>query len=451
MIFYEKYKPLLFLNDSEYDVIALTGGRGSLKTGHVCRGVGKAMVEEKIRVCFFRETKETLQESIITEFKDILDEEFSNKGFVFNKEEVKHVNGSYAFFKGLKDVNKKSLENLKGIASKTKIFIVDEAQAVSKNVWDVLLPTLRSAKAVLIVIYNRVSDTLPVEEVLFLDYSRMCAPKGTYFVEVNYPEIEFLNILSPKWLQRAELMKLNRPADYETLYLNKVSDKCDNPVVKSWSQKNIGVGETSKNIYWSLDFNVNPQCSVICHWSGGRKFYFSDEIVLENVSTHKVAEEFIKIYRQKYDGKNVIINGDASGRNRSSNSEFTNYAIIMDALSREAIPFEVNVPKANTSISNRVANFDWHVASLEGDINIFINPECKHLIHACRLLEYDKNGNITEIPYAPGLKTIDYAKSHIYDAASYCVMINDPILESFTKTEKPTSLTLKEKFAATRY
>lgn len=33
MNFYEKYLPLLNLNDSEYPVIVLTGGRGSMKTG----------------------------------------------------------------------------------------------------------------------------------------------------------------------------------------------------------------------------------------------------------------------------------------------------------------------------------------------------------------------------------------------------------------------------------
>jgi hypothetical protein len=257
--------------------------------------------------------------------------------------------------------------------------------------------------------------------------------------------------LPPEIMANIELMKKNRPQDYERIYLGKLRKQADNPVVKSWTQKNVGIGKESKEIYWSLDFNINPQCSVICQWEGNRKFYFSDEIVLENVSTHKVAEEFIRIYRQKYNGKNVIINGDASGRNRSSNSEYTNYAIIMDVLTRAKIPFEVNVPKANTSINNRVVNFDWHVASLDGTINILVNPECRHLIQACRLLEYDKNGNITETPFAPGMKTIDYAKSHIYDAASYCVMTNDPILEQFTKTEKPTTMTLREKFLAARY
>ena len=241
------------------------------------------------------------------------------------------------------------------------------------------------------------------------------------------------------------LMKQNRPDDYERIYLGKLRMSSEHPVVRSWDvEKNVGIGKESHTIYWSLDFNVNPQCSVICHYDGGHEFYFSDEIVLEDASTYRVAEEFVKLYRNKYDGRPVVINGDASGRNRSSNSEYSNYAIIEQILTRERIMFEFQVPKANTSISNRVNNFDWHVKGLDGKRHILVNPDCRHLCHSCKLLSYDKFGNIIEIPARPGMKTIDYAKSHIFDAASYCVMANDPVLEAFTKVEKPRTQSLRE-------
>jgi len=269
----------------------------------------------------------------------------------------------------------------------------------------------------------------------------------TYYCYKSYLDNPF--DLPPAIIKNIELMKKNRPDDYERIYLGKLRKSSDNPVVKSWSESNVGVGqEGSKAIYWSLDFNVNPQCSVIFHWSPihPRKFYFSDEIVMENVSTLKVAEEFVKLYRKKYDGRRVIINGDASGRNRSSNSEYSNYAIIENVLVREKIPFDFMVPKANTSVKNRVANFDWHVVGLDGERHILVNPDCKHLIHACKLLSYDSFGNIIETPYNLGAKTIDYAKSHIFDAASYGVMINDPVLEQFMKPEKPRLLTIREQW-----
>jgi hypothetical protein len=166
--------------------------------------------------------------------------------------------------------------------------------------------------------------------------------------------------------------------------------------------------------------------------------------VLENASTYRVAEEFVKIYRAKYNGCPVVINGDASGRARSSNSEYSNYVIIEQILVKHRIPFDFQVPKANGSVSNRVNNFDWHVRGLDGLPHILVHPDCKHLAHACKLLSYDKDGKIIELPARAGMKTIDYAKSHIFDAASYCVFINDPVLENFVKQEKPKMQTIKE-------
>ena len=58
--------------------------------------------------------------------------------------------------------------------------------------------------------------------------------------------------------------------------------------------------------------------------------YFFDEIVIEKTTTQQCIDEFIKRYpNHKSD---IIINGDASGDNRSTLSEYTNYAIIKNAL-----------------------------------------------------------------------------------------------------------------------
>ena len=98
MKFYKKYKPLLELNNSKYSVIALTGGRGSEKTGHALRGILFNSMQEKKKTCFFRETKDTLTNSIKAELDGIIDTEFKDRGFNYTKEEVKHLNGSYMFF-----------------------------------------------------------------------------------------------------------------------------------------------------------------------------------------------------------------------------------------------------------------------------------------------------------------------------------------------------------------
>ena len=169
MLFLEEYKPFWDLTNCKYDTIVLTGGRGSGKTQHAIRAILLACLRKKTRVCFFRETKDTVASSLMAETEAIIEADFKNRGFANTKIEFNHRNGSLIFYKGLKEVNLNAIENLKGIASSTDIFFIDEGQAISKPVWDVLIPTLRKAGSILIVAYNRIADNLPLEDDLFLD------------------------------------------------------------------------------------------------------------------------------------------------------------------------------------------------------------------------------------------------------------------------------------------
>mgnify|MGYP000086374335 FL=1 len=195
MYCYKKFKPLFEMTSGRFDTFALTGGRGSMKTGHAVRAVMVEMMKRRLRVVCFRETKTSQKDSLINEFKELIDGEFKGRGFVSNTETIKNVlTGATVTFLGLRDANDNAREAIKGLAQ-VDIWLVDEAQAVSAGVWDVLLKTIRKEGAKLIVIYNRIDDDLPVEKALFLDYYNKAAPEKTYFVEVNYPELEHTGLL----------------------------------------------------------------------------------------------------------------------------------------------------------------------------------------------------------------------------------------------------------------
>ena len=72
MLFVDEYKPFADLCNCEYDTIVLTGGRGSGKTQHALRAIFLAMIKEKKRVCFFRETKDTVSESLMAEAEQLI-------------------------------------------------------------------------------------------------------------------------------------------------------------------------------------------------------------------------------------------------------------------------------------------------------------------------------------------------------------------------------------------
>lgn len=426
------------LDNPRYSYFVFLSGRNGLaKSTNIATVLLLCAMKKRVKIACVRETQNSIKDSVHAQISDIIIE-YELPFKIYNESIYCPATGSEFIFKGLRETNQHNIRSMAGV----DIAFIEEAQAISPTSWDSFDPTIRKEGSFIIIAGNPDEESDIVYQLFGETAERR---PDTYYCYKDYRYNPF--DLPAAMMTKIEMMKRNRPEDYERVYLGKLRTHSARPVVKSWdSVENVGIGRLSKKIYWSLDFNVNPQCSVICQWNGDHEFYFSDEIVLENASTYRVAEEFVKLYRQKYNGQTVVVNGDASGRNRSSNSEYSNYAIIEQVLAKNKIPFMFNVPKANTSISNRVSNFDYHVMGLDGKRHILVAPTCKHLLTACKLLSYDEKGNIIETPARLGMKTIDYAKSHIFDAASYCVMINDPVLEWFLKPEKPRIYSLRERY-----
>lgn len=434
------YYPIIEnLENPKYSYFVFLSGRAGLaKSTNIATALLVCAMKKRLKIACVRETQNSIKESIHAQLEEII--VANNLPFrVLNETIICPITGSRFIFKGLRETNEHNIRSMADI----DIAFVEEAQAISVSSWESFDPTIRKKGSFIIVAGNPDEESDIVYQ-LFGENAPRRDDVYYCYKDYRYNPFDLSEGLMKKILQ----MKENRPDDYERIYLGKLRTHGENPVVKSWSPENIGVGKESDRIFWSLDFNVNPQCSVIFHWNerNPREFYFSDEIVMENVSTLRVAETFVNLYNSKYKGRKVVINGDASGRNRSSNSEYSNYAIIEQVLLRNGIPFEFQVPKSNPSISNRVQNFDWHVLGIDGNRYIKIDPCCKHLIHSCKLLCYNEKNVIIETPWRPGMKTIDLAKSHIFDAASYGVFTNDPVLEEFVKRPKPKFLTWRDEF-----
>lgn len=436
MLFYEKYAPLLNMDSPQYDNFVFTGGRGSMKTGHGCRGILLNILQntgkKKKRVVCFRETKTSQKDSLITEFQGLIDGEFKNRGFRYNSEAIYHApSGSSISFLGLRDSNANAREALKGLAQ-VDIWLVDEAQAVSKPVWDVLLKTIRKEGAKLIVIYNRIEENLPVEEALFLDYERMQAPKHTYFAEVNYPELVHLDLLSPRFLEQAELLQKNKPEEFERDYLNKPRGANVAKVVKYWSKDNENEQIrfcADLDIYWSLDFNVNPACSTLAHYDG-QCFYVFDELVLNNVITQDVVDEFMNRYPPDKVKGVVQICGDASGKYRKTQSRYSDYAIISNTLAANGYRVNFNLRRFNPPIAARCNAFNKQVFDNSGVRHVFVHPRCKWLLYNMRNLKYKAGTSLIDAPTPAEIAGDDdkLYLGHIFDAVSYMVEFFKPVI-----------------------
>ena len=119
---------------------------------------------------------------------------------------------------------------------------------------------------------------------------------------------------------------------YKINVLGQFDDSSNNLVVKNFDSENISeiLYRPDFPLHITCDFNVDPMCWIL-GYKDAERAYFLDEIVLENTTTVQACEEFAR----KYAGHRgrIIINGDASGDNRSCTSEYTNYILMKRSLS----------------------------------------------------------------------------------------------------------------------
>jgi hypothetical protein len=167
---------------------------------------------------------------------------------------------------------------------------------------------------------------------------------------------------------------------------------------------------------------------ILAHIANGKVFYI-DEFVLENTST----EGTIKAFLAKYPAHkgDIVINGDASGDNRSTQSERSNYVIIRNALKAhypdKKIRFDLR--PYNPPIKNRIAAFNAKVCNYKGERGLFVDKRCKRLLYNINNLKYKIGSEIVDVPSYTQIKNDNSLKflEHPFDAASYLVEYYFPI------------------------
>lgn len=123
---------------NKYKIFVIEGGRGSSKSQSAGRIILYIMGERQVRVVAGREIQNTIEESVYTLFVDLIAND--RLPFACTKKMIRSLTqGSTATFKGFRE---RGAINVKGVEG-ADIVWVDEAQALTKPVVDVLMPTLR--------------------------------------------------------------------------------------------------------------------------------------------------------------------------------------------------------------------------------------------------------------------------------------------------------------------
>lgn len=142
-------KKLRFLfQPSRYKVAR--GGRGSAKSWSIARALLIQAAQRPLRVLCTREVQKSIQQSVYQLLKDQIEHLGLGAEYDALSTEIRGKNGSQFFFSGLSDMTAESLKSFEGV----DIVWVEEAQSVSKNSWNILIPTIRKDGSEIWVSYN---------------------------------------------------------------------------------------------------------------------------------------------------------------------------------------------------------------------------------------------------------------------------------------------------------
>ncbi len=192
-------------------------------------------------------------------------------------------------------------------------------------------------------------------------------------------------------------------------YLNSKGGLVYQPFLRSANVRQVDLDPHSP-IYWAVDFNVDPMCSVVAQVRGG-EYSVLDEIVLRRASTEQACEEFRKRFGLPVAG--LVVYGDASGAAMKTSGS-SDYGIIREYFRARSAKVSYRVPSANPAVRERVCAVNAKLRNAAGDIRLFVDPKCRELIADFEQVSYLEDS--TQID-----KDRDRRRTHLSDALGYLV------------------------------
>jgi hypothetical protein len=205
-------------------------------------------------------------------------------------------------------------------------------------------------------------------------------------------------------------------------------------------------------LFWAVDFNMNPLCSVLGQTANG-SVRILEELILPDSNTQAACEEFLdrtkkwttapeifdpplrldvssgpeEILRELQPRPlNVYVYGDATGEQRKTSASRTDWQIVKNFFGRYTDRYHAKfqVPTANPPVKDRINCVNAMLRNHAGQHRLLIDPRCKQLIKDLEQVcwKADPHGN----PLAE-LDKSDPMRTHASDAAGYLIAREFPM------------------------
>ena len=234
---------------SRYKV--LDGGRGAAKSYSFANCAVARACQEKVRFLCTRETQNSIKDSVHRLISDRIQASGLGELFTIRNETIESKSGSQFFFKGLHH-NISEIKSMEGI----DVVWVEEAERVSSDSWDTLIPTIRKENSEIWVSFNPESKDSATYKRFIENPPPDCRRAhltfrdNKYFPEVLRREMEYDKRVDPEKYQHIWEGKIKKYAE-DLIFRGKLETNCE--------------FETPENVqfYFGSDYGYSVDPSVI--------------------------------------------------------------------------------------------------------------------------------------------------------------------------------------------
>lgn len=202
--------------------IVYHGGRGSGKSTAVAYALLLRGRQSKLRILCTREYQNSIADSVHKLLKDLIDKHGLTDYIVQNDTIKNRLTGTEFIFKGLKK-DSQAIKSLEGI----DIAWCEEAQTITEESIDTLIPTIRKEGSQLIWTFNRLTELDPV-------FVKLCMhpDDDTFVAHVNSDTLEAIGQLPQTLIDEREKSRKNDPPDlYAHIWLGEPIGQGDTAII----------------------------------------------------------------------------------------------------------------------------------------------------------------------------------------------------------------------------
>lgn len=356
------------------------GGRGSGKSWTYARLLVGLAKNKKLRILCTREFQASIRESV----HQLLSNQISVLGlsafYTITRESIKSTIGSEFIFKGLR-ANTDEIKSLEGV----DICWIEEAQSISNESWQILIPTIRKEGSEIWLSWNTGEVSDPT-------YQRFVVnpPDDCVSVKVSYLDNPYFPSTLEK--ERAYLQRVDSDA-YDHVWDGNplsISNAC---IFKGkFVEEEFETPEHPPRFFFGSDWGFsNDPTTLIRSWITGNDLWIDYEAYGVGVELTEIAELF------------------------SSVPEYEKWIIYADNARPETISYlKKNYKLRVEPCIKGKGSVEDGIAFLRKFEKIHVHPRCKHTLEEFKLYSYKQDSKTQEV-----LPIVLDKNNHLMDALRY--------------------------------